>query len=339
MSSAQACILSRQIGGDHRPIRRRRLSFVVAGAVLAASFLAVSTARAVECVNGGAGGASAGSDFGIANSTACGHVASANGNASTAFGYLAGAGGDSSVAIGTQSSSQGTGGVAIGPSSTASGYSSTATGAGSTASGSYSSAFGFGSTAAGNESTALGVNAQASGANSIAIGGNQATASGNAAFASGSNAIAIGNGAQATAVNSVAIGSGSVASAPNTVSFGSSGNERRLTNVAAGVAPTDAVNVAQLNSFASGWQTQINTNQTEARAGIALALASSALQYDPRPGKLSVAAAVGNFRGQSAIASGLGYAINSQWRVNASFTATPQVNQYGASIGSSWTLN
>ncbi|OAF11574.1 YadA family autotransporter adhesin [Bradyrhizobium neotropicale] len=302
-----------------------------------------SAAYAVECVNGGAGGASAGSDFGIANSTACGNVASANGQASTAFGYLAGAGGDSSVAIGAQSSSQGTGGVAIGPSSTASGYSSTATGPGSTARGSYSSAFGFGSTATGNESTALGVNAQASGANSIAIGGNQATAPGNAAFASGTNAIAIGNGAQAPAANSVAIGSGSVASAPNTVSFGSSGNERRLTNVAAGIAPTDAVNVSQLNSFASGWtaglQNQINTNQTEARAGIALALASSALQYDPRPGKLSVAAAVGNFRGQSALASGLGYAISSQWRVNASFTATPQVNQYGAAIGSSWTLN
>jgi autotransporter adhesin len=233
--------------------------------------------------------------------------------------------------------------AAVGISSVASGSGSTAVGSSSTSNGAFSSAFGASSTASGDSSTALGVNAQAQGSNSIAIGSNSAPGAGNAAFASGANAIAIGNGAKATATNSVAIGSGSVASAPNTVSFGSTGNERRLTNVAAGVAPTDAVNVAQLNSFASGWtaglQNQINANQAEARAGIALALASSALQYDPRPGKLSVAAAVSNFRGQSALASGLGYAINSQWRVNASFTATPQVNQYGASIGSSWTLN
>ncbi|WP_312015457.1 YadA-like family protein [Bradyrhizobium manausense] len=225
----------------------------------------------------------------------------------------------------------------------AAGTSSSAYGAGSSATGNASGAFGAAANASGDYSTALGGNTQASGANSIAIGGNSNTGAGNAAFASGTNAIAIGNGAQASAANSVAIGRGSVASAPNTVSFGSTGNERRLTNVAAGIAPTDAVNMSQLNSLASGWtaglQNQIDTNLTEARAGIALALASSALQYDPRPGKLSVAAAVGHFKGQSALASGLGYAISSQWRVNASFTATPQVNQYGASIGSSWTLN
>jgi autotransporter adhesin len=159
------------------------------------------------------------------------------------------------------------------------------------------------------------------------------------------NGTAIGAGAlvQAGATNAVAIGQGSVASAPNTVSFGSPGNERRLTNVAAGVAPTDAVSVSQLNSVASGMsgalQNQINTNQTEARAGIALALASTGLQFDQRPGKLSIAAAVGNFKGQSAVASGLGYAVNGQWRVNASFSAAPGNNDYGVAVGSSWTLN
>ena len=114
----------------------------------------------------------------------------------------------------------------------------------------------------------------------------------------------------------------------------------------AGIAPTDAVNVSQLSSTAAGFQTQvnslqsqINSNQTEARAGIALALAAGALQYDQRPGKLSVAAAFGNFRGQNALASGLGYALTDRWRVNASFTATPQVSDYGFTVGSSWTLN
>ncbi|HEX2352549.1 MAG TPA: hypothetical protein VHJ16_07200, partial [Xanthobacteraceae bacterium] len=44
----------------------------------------------------------------------------------------------------------------------------------------------------------------------------------------------------AAATNSVAVGQGSVASAPNTVSVGAPGGERRITNVAPGVAPSDA---------------------------------------------------------------------------------------------------
>jgi autotransporter adhesin len=94
---------------------------------------------------------------------------------------------------------------------------------------------------------------------------------------------------------------------------------------------TDAMNVAQLN--------QISTNQAEARSVIALALASGALQFDQRRGKLSIAAAVGNFKAQSALVSDLGYAVNGQWRMNASFSAAPQNNDYGVAIGSSWTLN
>jgi autotransporter adhesin len=89
----------------------------------------------------------------------------------------------------------------------------------------------------------------------------------------------------------------------------------------------------------SSLQNQINVNQTEARAGIALAMASSGLQYDTRPGKVSVAAGASAFKGQTALASGIGYAMSDRWRFNASFTATPQVNYYGATVGASWTLN
>lgn len=52
--------------------------------------------------------------------------------------------------------------------------------------------------------------------------------------------------------NSVAIGAGSVASADNTVSVGTVGGERTITNVAAGVNDTDAVNVSQLKGFTAG---------------------------------------------------------------------------------------
>ncbi|WP_233445024.1 YadA-like family protein [Paraburkholderia caribensis] len=84
--------------------------------------------------------------------------------------------------------------------------------------------------------------------------------------ASGAESVAIGGGAVATTANSVALGSNSVASsgtlgasgfAPGgatltaatafgEVSVGASGKERRITNVAAGYAATDAVNVSQL---------------------------------------------------------------------------------------------
>lgn len=153
-------------------------------------------------------------------------------------------------------------------------------------------------------------------------------------------------GAQATATNSVAVGAGSVASLANTASFGTPGNERRLTNVAAGINPTDAVNVSQLSAFASGFQSQLGNlqnqiidNQREARSGVALALAASNLHYDQRPGKVSVAIAAGNFKGQSALAGGLGYAVSDRWRVNGSFTASQNQGNFGAAVGSSWTLN
>ena len=64
-------------------------------------------------------------------------------------------------------------------------------------------------------------------------------------------ATAIGDGAQAVAVNSVALGSSSVAAQANTVSVGDIGRERRIVNVSAGTAGTDAVNLAQLNVVAA----------------------------------------------------------------------------------------
>ncbi|SDG98392.1 Head domain of trimeric autotransporter adhesin [Paraburkholderia steynii] len=66
--------------------------------------------------------------------------------------------------------------------------------------------------------------------------------------ATGSDSVAIGGAAVATGVNSVALGSNSTADRANSVSVGSVGAERQITNVAAGTADTDAVNVAQMNS-------------------------------------------------------------------------------------------
>ncbi|MDP5009176.1 MAG: hypothetical protein NWQ13_09410, partial [Glaciimonas sp.] len=82
--------------------------------------------------------------------------------------------------------------------------------------------------------------------------GDKSTAVGSGSTASGDKSTAIGDGSTASGKNSVAIGAGSVAAEDNTVSFGSAGNERRLTNVADGVAPTDAVNKRQLDGAIAG---------------------------------------------------------------------------------------
>lgn len=88
---------------------------------------------------------------------------------------------------------------------------------------------------------AVGTGAQATGTNTTAVGDN--------AKATGQYAVALGNNATATANNSVALGNGSVADQENTVSVGNATQQRRITNVAAGIDPTDAVNVSQLNAY------------------------------------------------------------------------------------------
>jgi autotransporter adhesin len=69
--------------------------------------------------------------------------------------------------------------------------------------------------------------------------------------ATGADSVAIGGAALSSGKNSVALGSNSVADRDNTVSVGAAGSERQVTNVAAGTASTDAVNVGQLNAVSS----------------------------------------------------------------------------------------
>ncbi|WP_159462925.1 YadA-like family protein [Caballeronia telluris] len=69
-----------------------------------------------------------------------------------------------------------------------------------------------------------------------------------AAQASGADSLAIGGNAQASGKNAVALGANSVADRADSVSVGAVGQERQITNVKAGTADTDAVNVSQLKS-------------------------------------------------------------------------------------------
>jgi len=73
--------------------------------------------------------------------------------------------------------------------------------------------------------------------------------------ATGADSVAIGGAALSSGKNSVALGSNSVADRDNTVSVGAAGSERQVTNVAAGTASTDAVNVSQLNTVSNNVST------------------------------------------------------------------------------------
>jgi autotransporter adhesin len=85
--------------------------------------------------------------------------------------------------------------------------------------------------------------ALASGAESVAIGGG--------AVATKARTLAIGTGATAMFDNSTAIGVNAVTDASYTVSVGSRGAEMRITHVANGIDPTDAVTMAQLDALQS----------------------------------------------------------------------------------------
>ena len=85
------------------------------------------------------------------------------------------------------------------------------------------------------------------------------------------------------------------------------GSATRITNVAAGVNPTDAVNVSQLGGLKNdihNMNNRLGKVNREARAGIAGANAATSLPQVYIPGKSMVAVAGGTFKGQNAFAVG-----------------------------------
>ncbi|MGL4767985.1 MAG: YadA family autotransporter adhesin [Formosimonas sp.] len=154
---------------------------------------------------------------------------------------------------------------------------------------------GAGAVATEKGSVAIGPNSVASAKDAIAMG--------NHATASGVGSIALGANSSASAPNSVALGSNSVADQANTVSVGSVGNERRITNVAAGVANTDAANVGQLKAMGATILNQANTytdqQMKKAYGGVASVLALESAPYIA--GTWTYAAGAGYYQGEGAL--------------------------------------
>ena len=112
--------------------------------------------------------------------------------------------------------------------------------------------------------------------------------------------------------NTLTVGEGNnatqITSSPDGMKVAKSdGSATRITNVAAGEKPTDAVNVSQLGGLKNdihNMNNRIGKVNREARAGVAGANAAASLPQVYIPGKSMVAVAGGTFKGQNAFAVG-----------------------------------
>ncbi|HBE9181141.1 TPA: YadA-like family protein [Serratia fonticola] len=212
------------------------------------------------------------------NALAVGIAALGSGENSIAMGIDSVSAGLSSMALGQKALTNGQSALAIGTNALATAQNALAIGKGAQASGQNSLSIGTGNIVSGDNSGAIGDPSIITGSGSYSLGNNN-TINSNNAFAVGNNvtlaagtneAVAIGNRAVVSAAGGVALGAGSNASAAvgttgttindtdyafagtapvGTVSVGSVGNERTITNVAAGrlsATSTDAINGSQL---------------------------------------------------------------------------------------------
>ncbi|MFM0696330.1 YadA-like family protein [Paraburkholderia graminis] len=210
----------------------------------------------------------------------------------------------------------------------ATGTDAVAVGVSATAAGVNASAFGNKANAAGNAATAIGYNANATGANSSAMGVGST--------ASGDNATALGSGAIASGRNSVALGKDSVADQDNTVSLGSAGNERRLTNVAPGINPTDGVNVSQLQNVQNDLNNSINSVARKAYGGIAAATALTMIPDVDQGKTLSVGIGGASFQGYGATAIGFTARITNNLKVRGGVGISSGGQSYGVGASYQW---
>jgi trimeric autotransporter adhesin len=114
-----------------------------------------------------------------------------------------------------------------------------------------------------------------------------------------------------------------------TLSGANNGQPVTISNLAAGVNNTDAVNVGQLKAATSNVFNQLSSlsgaitqNQLEAQRGIATTAAMANLPFSTTPGKWSPAIGYGGFKGQNAVAMGIQYNADDDLRFKLRATAS-----------------
>ncbi|MFZ7157930.1 YadA-like family protein [Avibacterium gallinarum] len=155
------------------------------------------------------------------------------------------------------------------------------------------------------------------------------------------DSVAAGN----TVVNNdgVTIGTGDKAVSLTQNGLNNGGN--RITNVAPGKDPTDAVNVAQLSNVANHLDNKVNKVASDMkrmdkklRAGIAGAAALGMLPQPTRPGKSMVSVGGTTYRNESAVALGVSrVSDNEKWVIKVGASANTRNNYIvGGSVGYQW---
>ncbi|HEY4942956.1 MAG TPA: hypothetical protein VII56_16125 [Rhizomicrobium sp.] len=208
------------------------------------------------------------------------------GDYATAVGWQADAHADHTVAIGGVAFADGVGAIALG-------YMATGSGTGSVAMGLRSSTFGPDTLVGANLAVAIGSDAGVTRNGGVSIGANSSVTA--------VNSVALGLNAHATAANSVAIGTDAIADAPSTVSVGAPGAERRITNVAPGVARTDAATFGQLQDAIAGTNSQIALLRSDMSDAVAASTALGGIMVPSGPGKTTFSTHAGFYGGSEAI--------------------------------------
>lgn len=120
---------------------------------------------------------------------------------------------------------------------------------------------------------------------------------------------------------------------PRISSGGIDAGNTRIQNVADAQAPTDAVNLRQLNQVGGRLMSRINDVDKRAKAGIAQAIATAGLPQAYQPGKAMAAATGGTFGGESAIAIGVSkISDDGHWVFKGTFSGNTE-SKFGGSIG------
>ncbi|QSZ38073.1 Autotransporter adhesin [Actinobacillus pleuropneumoniae] len=226
------------------------------------------------------------------NSIALGNASLATADSAIAMGNSSSAVGSNGIAVGAKSKALKDNAIALGNNATVTANNALALGLNSVAYSDNAIVLGTTSKATGSHAVAIGTGASAYRQNSIAMGkdsstgGDFAVALGDSANAAAENTLALGKNAVADKKDSVALGNNAytgdviatesatlagqvyefAGKAPiGTVSVGNQGNERTITNVAAGrisSTSTDAINGSQLYAVSEvasrGWNIQAN---------------------------------------------------------------------------------
>jgi autotransporter adhesin len=156
------------------------------------------------------------------------------------------------------------------------------------------------------------------------------------------------NGSQLHQVQQVASTSVQYDAGGGSVTFNPGGQAAVLHNVAPGVAPTDAVNVQQLNdglsnaistanaytdSRLAGFVVDMSRARREAFAGTAGALAAAGMPQAYEPGRGMIAMGAGFYGGQSALAVGLSRVMDDGHTIFKAGTTYDSQKRVGANLG------